>query len=218
MNRIRWEQWAPASGIVYAVLFVVGIFLIVQEGIDTRSDQEILSYYADGGSTGEMVGLLLVAVAVLFFLLFVSTLRNRLRSVELEPKSLSTLASGAGVTSAALLIGSGALLVSTSFAAEFISGFVVDPNVVRFAFGTGVLFLMGSVLVNGVLVIATSVLALRTAVLPNWLGWVGFAAVVLAVVEALLLPIFAIPVWISVVSVVLIVRTPTEATEAASPA
>ena len=39
--------------------------------------------------------------------------------------------------------------------------------------------LMGSVLVNGVLVIATSVLALRTAVLPNWLGWVGFAAVVL---------------------------------------
>ena len=156
------------------MLFLVGIFLIVQEGIDTRSDQEILSYYADGGSTGEMVGLLLVAVAVLFFLLFVSTLRNRLRSVELEPKSLSTLAFGAGVTSAALLIGSGALLVSTSFAAEFISGFVVDPNVVRFAFGTGVLFLMGSVLVNGVLVIATSVLALRTA--SSRTGWAGLAS------------------------------------------
>ena len=151
---------------------------------------------------------MLVTVGVLFFLWFVSTLRSRLRSVEPEPKTLSTLAFGAAVAAAALLIGAAALLAGTSMAAEYSSGFVVDPNLARFAFITGDVFLVGSVLVNCVLVIATSVLALRSAVLPNWLGWVGFAAVVLAVVEAALLPVFVIPVWVLIVSIVLMARSP----------
>ncbi len=214
MSGVRWERWAPASGIVYAVLVVVGLFLLVIEEIDGDSDEEILSYFADGGNRAmQLAGSFLVAVGVLFFLVFVSTLRNRLRSVEPESESLSTLAFGAGITSAALMIGAGALLASTSLAAELMSRYVVDPNLARFAVGAGYLFVTAAVMTNGVLVIATSVLALRTAVLPSWLGWVGFAAVVLAVAEAFLLPIIVIPVWISVASVVLIVRTPTSLPE-----
>jgi hypothetical protein len=214
MSGVRWERWAAASGIVYAVLVVVGLFLLVFEEIDRDSDEEILSYFADGGNRAvQIAGFALVAVGVLFFLLFVSTLWNRLRSVEPEPTSLSALAFGAGVMAAALQLGAAALLAATSTAAEVASRFVVDPNLARFAVGTGFLFLLAAVVVSGVLVIATSVLALRNAVLPNWLGWVGFAAVVLAVVEAFLLPVFVIPVWVLVVSGVLIVRTPTSLAE-----
>lgn len=200
---------APASGIVYAVLVVVGTLLLVLAAIDTKTDQEILSHYGDSGKrTGEIVGFILVTVGALFFLWFLSTLRSRLRSGEPEPKTLSALVFGAGVAASALLIGGAAVIAGTSFAAEFSSDFVVDPNLARFAVIIGFLFLIGSALVNSALVIATSVLALRTAAFPNWLGWVGFAAVVLAVVEAFLLPVFVIPVWVVVVSVVLMARSP----------
>ena len=200
---------APASGIVYAVLVVVGIILLVGAQLDTKADQEILSHYADSGKrTGELVGFILVTAGVLFFIWFVATLRSRLRSIEPEPKTLSALAFGAGVTAAALLIGAAAVIVATSTAVEFSDEFVVDPNLARFALSTGYLLLTGAVLVNCVLVVATSVLALRSAVFPNWLGWFGFAAVVLAVGEAFLLPVFVIPVWAVVVSVVLMGRSP----------
>jgi hypothetical protein len=201
------------------VTYVIGILLLVFDAIDEDSDEELLSYFADGGNrTGHIAGFLFVAVGVLFFLLFASTLWSRLRSVEPEPRILSTLAIGAGVVSAALLIGAAASLAATAFAADELSAFVVDPNSVRLTLYVGFLLLVSAVMTMSVLVVATSVLALRTSVLPTWLGWVGFAAVVLAVVEAALLPVFVIPVWAVIVSVFLIVRAPREATEAAPPA
>ena len=207
-----------ASGIVYAVLAVVGIFLLIQESITEATDEEILSHYADSGNrTGEIVGFILVTVGVMFFLWFLSVLRSRLGSIEHEPGTLSTLAFGAGVTAAGLLVGTAALLVGTSFATELSSDFVVDPNLARFAVSTGFVLLFGSVLVSFALVIATSVLALRTKVLPNWLGWVGFAAVVLAIVESILLPVFVIPAWVVVVSIVLMKGTPTSRPQAREP-
>jgi len=209
---------APASGIVYAVLVVVGTILLVQESIDEDTDEQIRSYYADSGNRDtETVGFFLVAVGVLFFLWFISVLRSRLSSAEPEAKSLSSLAFGAGSTAAALLIGAAVFLAGTSWAVEIDNDFVVDPNQARFAVTTGYVLLMGAVLVNCVVVMATSVLALRTAVLPNWLGWVGFAAVVLAIVEVFLLPVFIIPVWVVVVSVVLMAGTSTSQLQAHEP-
>ncbi len=198
---------APASGIVYAVLVVVGLFLLVIAQIDGKTDQEILSHYADGGNrTGETIGFILVVVGVLFFLWFASELRSRLRAAESDPGTLSTLAFGAAVAGGALLVGAAAFFGGMSLAVDISSNFEVDPDLARFAVVGGYGFLIGSVLVNLVLVAATSVLALRTTVLPNWLGWAGFAAVVLAVVEVFLLPVFVVPVWVLVVSVVLTMR------------
>ena len=209
---------APASGVVYAVLVVVGMLLLVQESIDDRTDEQIRSYYTDSGNrTTQIVGFFLVAVGVLFFLWFISVLRSLLSSAEPEAKVLSTLAFGAGSTAAALLTVAAALLAGTSWAVEIATDFVVDPNQARFVVTTGYVLLMGAVLVNCVLVIATSVLALRTSVLPNWLGWAGFAVVVLAIAEAFLLPVFIIPVWVVVVSVVLLVGTSTSQIQAHEP-
>jgi len=90
------------------------------------------------------------------------------------------------------------------------NGFTVDPTLARFAIGAGELTLVGSVLVMCLFAGAISVLALRTTAFPRWLGWVGFAAVILALVEAVLLPIFVMPVWVAIVSLALIVRRPAE--------
>ncbi|MDH4170843.1 MAG: hypothetical protein OEW42_14765 [Acidimicrobiia bacterium] len=201
---------ASAAGIVYAVLAVVGVLLLVVEQVDGDTDEEILSYYADSGNRGvETAGLMMVTIGALFFLWFLSSLRSRLRVVEPEHRTLPDLAFGAGVAAATLFFAAGVMLSATSNAVEISSRFEVDPNLARLAVATGFVLLIGSVLCNCVLVAVTSVLALRSAVLPNWLGWVGFAALVLAIGEAFLLPVFMIPVWVLIVSVVLIMVTPT---------
>lgn len=207
-----------ASGVVYAVLAIVGVLLLVLEEIDGATDEEILSYYSDSGNrTTEMVGFVLALVGALFFVWFLSSLRGRLRAVEPAPKTLTDLAFGAGVAAAALFVGAAVMLSATSNALEISSRFEVDPNLARFAVSTGYVFLIGSVLFNCALVASTSVLALRTTVLPNWLGWVGLAAIVLAIVEAFLLPVFVIPVWVAIVSVVLTLGAPAINTDVQEP-
>ena len=201
---------APISGIVYAVLAVVGLLLIVWEEVDTRTDQEILSYYGNSGNRDtEGIGFMLMIVGAMAFLWFLSGLRSRLKSVAHESEILPDLTFAAGVVAAALFIGGGALLNATATTMDVSDKFTVDPDLARFAVAAGYLFLIGSVLINCVLIASTSVLALRTDVFPSWLGWLGFAAIVAAIVEVFLLPAFTVPVWVLVVSIVMIRSAPT---------
>lgn len=205
MGGIQWERWAPASGIVYVVLFVVAF--IVGPGDVGNSDEEILSYYADSGNrVSEIVAFFLVTVGLLFFIWFASTLRNRLRSVEPEPKSLSALTFGAGVASATLMMGAMSLFVAVAITAEDLDEFVVDPNTARVLENAGYLFFTASTMVAAILVAATSVLAIRTAVLPKWLGWVGLLVAVAALFAIFFVPLFIFWLWVLVVSIVLLLR------------
>ena len=200
------------SGVASAILVVVGIFLLIQEAIDEDTNKEIVSYYGDSGNrTSELVGFVLVVVGAALFVWFLSSLRARLRSAGDAARTPATLGFGAGVAAAALLVGAAALFSGMSMAAELTDRFVVDPDLARFALAVGFLLLVGWVVVNFALVIATSVVALRSDVLPTWLGWVGFVAVVLAIVEVFLAPVFVIPVWLLIVSIVLAVHEPTRA-------
>jgi lysylphosphatidylglycerol synthetase-like protein (DUF2156 family) len=200
---------APVSGIVYAGLAVVGTLLIVSEEVDGSTDDEILSYYGDSGNRAtEGIGVTLMFVGAMAFLWFLSGLWSRLKSVEHESRGLADLAFAAGIVGAALFIGAAALLNATATAVEVSDRFAVDPNLARFAVSTGYLFLIGSVFINCALIAATSVLALRTDVFPRWLGWVGFAAIVVAIAESFLLPVFAVPIWVTVVSIVMIRSAP----------
>ena len=69
---------------------------------------------------------------------------------------------------------------------EFVDEFRVDPDTVRTITIAGFGFFLTAFMVAGVLVAATSVLALRTAVLPRWLAWAGFV-VALALLIGLML-------------------------------
>ena len=208
-----------SSGIAYAVLSVVGMLVLVVAEIDTETDENVLAHYADSGNRKwEIVGFLLVSVGVLFFLWFLSTLRSRIRTHEAEPGTHSSLAFGAGIGASVLLVGAAASLASTSFAAETSDSFVIDPNLARSTVSTGYLLLIGWVLISCVLMTATSVVVLRTAVLPVWLGWVGLVGVALALVEVLLLPVFVVPAWVVVVSIALMADRSTHDPEVREPA
>ena len=124
---------------------------------------------------------------------------------------------GAGATAAALLLVAAALFGATSMAVQFSSRFSVDVNLARFALSTGYIAAFASVLVNCLVVIATSIVALRTPVLPSWFAWAGFAVVPLAIVESMLLfPIFLIPLWVLLTSIILTTQ-PEQAEESPPP-
>lgn len=204
----------PFPGIAYAVLVVTGVLMLVREEIDGATDDQIVTYYGDSGNrTVEMIGSFAIVLGGLAFLWFLASLRTRLRSVESDSTVLSDLAFGAGVAATTLLLGATVLLSATSSTIAISSGFVVDPNTARLAVAAGYLFLIGAVLMNCVVVAATSMLALRSDGLPNWLAWLGGSAVVLAVVEAFLLPVFVIPAWVAVVSIVFARGTTSETQE-----
>jgi hypothetical protein len=210
MNGNQWERLAPVSGVLYAVFYVVGAVLLLFDAIDEGSDAELVSYFADSGNrAGHIAGFLFAGAGILFLLVFVATLGSRLRRVESEPRILSTLVVGAGVTSAALLLVAASLFASTAFTADELGAdFAVDPNAVRLTLYVGFLLLIGAVFTMSVLIASTSVLAIRTAVLPTWVGWLGFVAIVLAVLEVLLLPVWVTPLWAAIVAAVLLVQPP----------
>jgi hypothetical protein len=216
MNGTNWSRWLPISGPIYGVLYVVGLFLIVGDEIDQKTDAGIVSYYADSANRmSNIVGLFLVAVSLLFFLIFVGVLRERLRGADADGSLLSGLVASGGAAAAGLFLAGTAALAATAVAAEFIDDFAVDANLVRFQFGFGFGLLIGGVILSCGAVLAVSVFGLRAAVFPAWLAWLGLLAAVLAIIEAFLLPLFVIPAWALIVGIVMAIRAPaTQATPA----
>jgi hypothetical protein len=211
MNGTTWARWAPASALVYGVLYVVGMILIVVVGeeVDEKADADMLAYYADSGNrTNDIIGLVLVAVSLIFFLFFVSALRERLREADAEGSVLSGVAAAAGAGAAVLFLAGAAAFTATALGRDFIDEFEVDPNAARLQFALGYGLLLGAVILSCGMVLATCAVAFRTSVLPTWVTWVGLVAVVLAIAEAFLLPLFVIPVWSLIVGAVLATRAP----------
>lgn len=139
-------------------------------------------------------------------MVFVTNLRGRLRAVEPEPHSLSSLAFASGIASATLLMAAVSVAFGPSFTVEDSDRFTVDPDVARLVSDTSYLLLVGSMMVTAILIAATSVLAIRTAVLPTWLGWVGLVVALAQLVGIFFFPLFALWAWVLIVSIALIVR------------
>jgi len=207
MTVARWERWAPVSGIVYGVLFALGLALIVFDEVDSKSDAEIASYYGDSGSRNqEELGLVLVVLGVLFLLIFAAALSDRFRAEEAGGRLVPPLVFGAAMAAAALQVGAAALLVTTSTAVDLVDNFSVDPNLARAALASGFNVLYGGLAAMLLLTLAAAVGVFGSPTLPRWLGWLSLVAVVAAILEAILLPVFTVPIWVTVTSVVLMTR------------
>lgn len=156
-----------------------------------------------------MILTFLFAAAALAFVWFVSHLRTLLAAV--APQSaLPTLALGAGVASAGLLLVAAATFGSISFTYEE-GDFELDPNTARLVGSVGYGVFVGSMWMAGLVVLATSLVALRTRSLPAWLAWLGIVVTVALVFAFAFFPVFALLVWVALVSAVLLARRPAPA-------
>ena len=53
------------------------------------------------------------------------------------------------------------------------------------------------------LIDATSIVIIRTGVLPRWFAWLGFVCTVVLLFGAIFIPMIALPIWLVAASVIL---------------
>jgi hypothetical protein len=165
---------ADVLGAVAGVLFALLIFLSVasvdpQRGV---SDQELQSWWADGGNRdGFVISMYTLLVASPLFLLFASRLRTRLRTADAGGWADVVFASGIVITTAlgVCAIIRGVIAGAMRFDDEPL------PGVDTLRFATSLSYAAWDLvfLFIIVLVAIVSILAISTQTLPRWIGWLG---------------------------------------------
>lgn len=154
-----------------------------------------------------LIAVYLLTISALAFLVFLSGLRERLALAEGGPGGLARLGFAAGVLFVAMVFVMAVAAGSVAGGVEF-QDEPVDAGVARFAphIGFGALLIPG-MLSAGLLLVCTSVLTLRTGVLPVWTAWLGFLAAIALLFAVFFLPAIALPIWVLVISVALLMRS-----------
>jgi hypothetical protein len=208
MTGSRGERLAAAAGIVFAGLLAAAIALTISGAPDdTSSRQEIASFYNAHGGRLQVAGLL-IGFAGFCLLAFVGALRGVLRRSDGERGGLSSTVFGAGLVAVAMLFVMGAFVAAVGTAADWFDTYRVNADVAR-TMEMGTLWLaIYAGIAGGVMVGASSILALRTRVLPKWLALLGFpvALVGLAGIMNWGLGFPVVAAWILLASIVLTVR------------
>ncbi|MBU8817668.1 hypothetical protein MI170_03685 [Mycolicibacterium goodii] len=199
VNRLTTPRAAAAAGVVFAVLFGAALVLIraaLPEGAEPGSQ------WLNAGSGNLKVAAILMPFAGISFLWFMGVVRDGLGRY--EDKFFSTV-----------FIGSGLLFLAMMFVATAIgaglerSGDATDPSVATF--GQMVLLTVSktyALRMAAVFMVSLATIWLRTGLMPRWLVGVTYlvAVVLLLASEVTMWLTLAFPIWVLVVSVVLLGR------------
>jgi hypothetical protein len=194
----QWEHHAPLTGIAAVVLWVVGLLV---GGDTTNKDKatEILAAVQDNENQILVSGFL-VALGAAVFIWFLGTLRSRLLAAEGEPGRLSATAFAGGVAGAVCI----ALVPGPDMAAA-LSNDDIDASAASAMHNLTGAFFIGAEYLLPVLLVATALAALRFGALPRWLAWVSLVIALVLLIGPIgwAALIFAFPLWVVVVSVLL---------------
>ncbi len=200
-----WDIVGPLTGIVFVVLLVLsmgirGNFRADLDGsiTDTSAAEaaNVLVDRRDKVANGSYIGLLGLA----FFFGFLAYFRSRLQRAEGEGGWLTSMAYGGGLVTAAMLLVSISLDLATTavrdygpdtqvakalIALEWRDIWVLAPPMIAFTLGA-------------------SLVIVRYAALPRWIGWIGFPVAVTLLIPWIGVALFV--AWVLVVSIVLLIQ------------
>jgi hypothetical protein len=198
----RWERWSALTGVLFVACFMLGLALISNTG-DTTSG--VQSFYADSGNRAkEVTAFFFLVAAGIAFLAFLGTLRTMLDRGERGPGTLSGLIFGSGVVATTLIIAGAAISTAPAMLAGD-QDFQLAPNTAEAMNWGGYLLLVAGVMTASIVVLATSMAALRTGVLPAWVGWIGLVVAVVMLLSIYYFPMIVFAAWILIVSLLMIV-------------
>jgi hypothetical protein len=199
LSRLSTPRAAAVAGVLFALLFATALVLIrlaLPEGAEPGA-QWLVS-----GSTNLKVAATIMPFAGIAFLWFMGVVRDGLGRY--EDKFFSTV-----------FIGSGLLFLAMMFVAAGVgaglerSHAAGDPNVATF--GQMVLLAVSktyALRMAAVFMISLATIWLKTGLMPRWLVAVSYLAAVglLIASDITMWLVLAFPVWVLVVSVLLLVR------------
>jgi hypothetical protein len=169
MKSAGWERWAPVSGIVFFLLTIPTLFLPAKAPPGADDPASKWAAFVQGHRSAYLLAMCLSGLAVIGFLFFLGSLATRLRAVGQE--LLAVVALGGGLVTAAVWY----VWLSFEGVLAWTSPSGIDPAVVKtllaaadFAFPFPI----------AALVAATSIAALRSAIWPTWLSYVGLVGAI----------------------------------------
>lgn len=189
------------AGVVFAVLFVVGMLLMASTPDYDAPDSEWTEWFEDSGNNWPaIVGVFLLAIAALVFCWFVATLVDRLRVARWRGHEHAAL--GFGLLFAAALGIGAAVTNSVSGAVEIGDTPIPSPDVAQQieSIGFAVVLVFGGFAASAC-VATVSALGSRRVGYPRWLVIAGYVAAVLLLLSAVFVPMLLLPLWTLAVAV-----------------
>lgn len=180
MNSSVLLRLAAAGGIAYGVMEVVGDSLSTTTD-SNQTPQQIAAYFAaHAPTTATWIGIYVETLGAFAFLLFGAYLWSVARERE-EGRLLSVLALSAGVLGTAVVLAGEPTKIEAFYRAGH-----MDPQLAAAMLDLNNASFFLSFMPQALMAAAAAGLALRTTVLPAWLGWTGLpvAVALLAVIAA----------------------------------
>jgi hypothetical protein len=205
----RAARLGGISGILYVVLFIPA-YIVGSPDTPNRgsTDQGVFDYFAEGLGAFLFFNGVLTIFALFFLLWFLGALYGVLRSAEGDEEGgwLSSAALVGGIVFATLSYAGVAVEIVHPATLSRFEDFEPDPQLVFMTLALASWLYHFCQVGTSVLVTATSLLALRTGVLPTWMAYVGFVVALLTLLHFLipLLGALAGLLWIAVVSVLML--------------
>jgi hypothetical protein len=199
---VSFLRWAGLAGIVYVVLFVVGLFVLLHGLPDTSAPpDEIRRYFADGGNRDHIhIGFLLIVIAVFFFVWFVGVMREVVRRLAGDGLLTAVTTVGGAVYAATTLVGF-SLDEAIYTMSDDTYNHTVYPGLIHAANDAGYVIHSTGGAGLGAMIVAVSLAALGARALPAWLGWLSLLAGLVVVFSIFFFPWFVIALWLVVASV-----------------
>ena len=208
----RSIEAAAVAGVAYALFTVLALIRLSRYPSLELNDEELAAWFDDDSHQVWLIaGLGLASVGSIAFLWFVAVIRRRVG--DLEDQFFSTVFLGSGILYVAVWLCGASVLAAPAVAMTQLDAASVSSASASLAGGVGgALILVVAPRLQAVFIFTTSTVIMRSRVLPSWLAVVGY----LTGLGLLLFPLIAtpaglaFPVWVFVVSAVLLVARPTD--------
>jgi MFS family permease len=191
----------PLAGVLSVVLFVIALLVIESDVPDDDAPAaEIAAYFSD--SLGRLaIGGMIWGIAVIALIWFLDGLRSR---IGLASAQLGRLAYGFGFAAALFLLANVMPELAGAFASDTLDR-DLDAGAAEVYHTIGDAFFFAAEVMLAGFFSAVGLAALKTRVLPAWLGGVSLVLALVAIIPPIgwAVVVFAFPLWLLLVSVLL---------------
>jgi len=195
-------RWASLGGILYVVLFIIGVILMFHGEPDSGSSPaKVIAYYSKSSHRDKIsIGWVITGLSIFFFLWFLAALRRTVRRLEGEDGFLTALTTIGGTIYAALALAAIAVEAGIRTMSDDTYHHAVYPGLIHAADDVGwVLHATGGAGASA-MILAATIAGMRARAVPTWAGWLGILAGILALGLIIFFPWAALGIWVLVVS------------------
>jgi hypothetical protein len=192
----RATALAPLTGALFVVLILVSLAVGGEPPAADDSIEDIIDYWADN-DTAVMVASVVEALGAVALVFFAASLRRLLQRDD-DSSMLPMVAFGGGIVAAA---GVGVDAALRFAAADMVND--VDPVVIQTINGLWSNFFFPMVIGVGSLILATSLAALSSRIIPLWMSIIGFVIFVALFTPAGFIAFLVGGLWVIVLSILL---------------